>query len=142
MPVITQAEKLFAMLNAQRVAQSELPLSPFSDFVFDVPTVYSGSVAPNSNTKVFIDPIPASPNVGRGKIYYTRIPLSTLPTISVVKAGATNISDLLPQISAEIGITITAADIVDAPIPASGPATLTASAACLLYTGSMSITLT
>lgn len=142
MPVISQAEKIFAMANAQLVQQSRPPLTPFSDFVFDVPAPYSGPIAPTRNTKVFIDPIPASPNVGRVKLYYSRLPLSTLTGITVSKGTAVNIVDLLPAISAEIGVEFKAADIVDGPIPASGPATLTASSACLLYTGDTSITLT
>ena len=134
---ITMKDKIFAVYNAQRVADSK-PTVLANDFVVGVPADYNGPSSPK-DTRIYLTPIAASSSVGRITLYYDRIDLADIITLAITKGAAIMISDVLDQINDELGIELATTDIVDAALPPAGPFTLTASAANLLYKGSCSV---
>lgn len=133
----TPKEKLVAIYNAGRVSNG-LPVIDGAEFDIEAPVAYSGSRSP-ANTRVYLTPKPASVNVGRITLYYDRISLSTITTLMVKKTTETKTVDLVGQLSDELGVVLTASDIVDTTLPATGPFTLTATATNLMYTGAVQV---
>ena len=88
---------------------------------------------------MYLTPKPASVNIGRITLYYDRISLATITTLMVKKTTETKTVDLVGQLSDELGVVLTASDIVDTTLPSTGPFTLTATATNLIYTGAVQV---
>ncbi len=135
----TIIEKIQARYNAKRV-EASLPVVDFTGYEMALPVVYSGPQS-TSNTLIYSVPLPASNNLGRLKIFLNRLNLSAAVGVVVTRGAFTNVHELLPQLSNELGVTLITDDIVDAALPVGATFTLTASANNRLFIGSTPVTL-
>lgn len=135
----TIVEKIQARYNAKRV-EATLPIVDFAGYTMGLPESYSGPQS-TSNTLIYSVPLAASNNLGRLKIFLNRLNLSAAVGVVVTRGAFTQISELLPQLSNELGVTLLGEDIVDAALTASTTFTLTASATNRLFIGSTTVTL-
>jgi hypothetical protein len=85
--------------------------------------------------------VAASENLGRLKIFLNRLNLVQAVGISVTRGTATRIIHLLPQLSNELGVTLTEEDIVDDALPVGISFTLTASTTNKLFVGSTTVSI-
>ena len=95
-----------------------------AQITFGPPTPINGL----RNTEIVVTSVPAASvpagttplPPGSVAVTYNRLNLNAIPGVrntSFSNSSATNISDLLPQINAAYKINLTAADIIDAPLP-------------------------
>ena len=106
---------LMAAINQKLGTTYALTEFNFSDPVaVAVPT-------PTHNTMIRMVPYVHSGYYGSRKVYYNRIHVSELGTISVTRGAALNVVDLLTQINDKLGILIKPTDIYDAVLPAAVP---------------------
>jgi hypothetical protein len=134
---------------------------PSSDYVFSDPVALTGQDAivgvtkdANGvnqpivrNTRIFLTPVAKTGNYGPRVIYYNRIHVSDLGTITVPIGTATTIYEALPQINTNYGIGLSQDDVVDAPLPApdsNGYVTVTLSIkpTSVLFYGTVKVSLT
>lgn len=139
MPNPTIIEKIQARYNAKRV-EAALPVVDFTGYEMALPVVYSGPQS-TSNTLIYSVPLAESNNLGRLKIFLNRLSLSAAIGIVVTRGAFTDIHQLLPQLSNELGVTLITDDIVNAALTVSSTFTLTASANNRLFVGSTTVTL-
>lgn len=139
MPNPTIIEKIQARYNAKRV-EASLPVVDFTGYEMALPVVYSGPQS-TSNTLIYSVPLAESNNLGRLKIFLNRLNLSAAVGVVVTRGAFTDIHQLLPQLSNELGVTLVTDDIVNAALTASSTFTLTASANNRLFVGSTTVTL-
>ncbi len=132
--------KFFAYLNFKLSQQNSEPIDP-ADYEPATPEVYAGST-PATNTRIIFRPPLISPIIGNTVVYYDRGNLAMRSDLVVVRGAATSISDVLSQISDQIGIQLTLNDVVQKTLPASGPVVLEAKASCLLFYGSTNVAIT
>lgn len=114
MPTINPAnpkEVILSILN-----QSSGTAVEVSDVDFGVPQRATGG-APLRNTKLVISPKSNSGYYGNKVIWYNRIHISELGTITVNKGTSTLYSQLIPAINTKYGIYLSVDDIVDGPLP-------------------------
>lgn len=91
-----------------------------NDVLFEAPELVS-TPSPMRNSVIKMVPKAESGLYGVRRVFYNRIHVSELGVISVPRASAVNVSDLLVDISYKYGILITVDDIFDAPLPAPSP---------------------
>ncbi len=132
-------EKIQARFNARRV-ENNLSVVDFTGYTMSNPESYSGPQS-TSDTLIYVNPVAASENLGRLKIFLNRLNLVQAIGISVTRGTATRIIHLLPQLSNELGVTLTEEDIVDDALPAGISFTLTASATNKLFVGSTTVSI-
>ena len=132
-------EKIQARFNAKRL-ENNLPPVDFTGYTMGNPEAYSGRQS-TSNTLIYVNPVAASENLGRLKIFLNRLNLVQAVGMAVTRGSATKVSDLLPQLSNELGVVLTAQDIVDDTLPAGISFTLTASATNKLFVGSTTVSI-
>ena len=113
----TRQSLLISLLNVQR-ANNGLSLITASNYNFSNPCVYYGTEV-GFNTIVNLIPYVGVTDQSRLTLKYNRISFNSLLNKTVARTG-TNISDLLPSISAACGIIINNFDIIDGPQPSSG----------------------
>ena len=132
-------EKIQARFNARRV-ENNLPVVDFTGYTMSNPESYSGPQS-TSDTLIYVNPVAASENLGRLKIFLNRLNLVQAIGISVTRGTATRIIHLLPQLSNELGVTLTEEDIVDDALPVGISFTLTASTTNKLFVGSTTVSI-
>ena len=86
------------------------------DFEFGTPSAVT-MPSPTHNTQIKLGPKAHSGYYGNRTIYYNRVHVSQLGTITVAKGTATKVSHLLQKINEKYGILITELDIYDALLP-------------------------
>lgn len=114
MPTINPAnpkEVILAILNQSSGTSVEV-----TDVDFSTPQRATGG-APLRNTRLVISPKANSGYYGNKVIWYNRIHISDLGSITVNKGTATLYSQLIPAINAKYGIYLSIDDIVDGPLP-------------------------
>jgi hypothetical protein len=129
--------KIVAIYNKRRIDQGLSPIN-VADYSFSNPIQYAG-VKSTKNTRIYLTPNTSSSQFGRITIYYDRIDLSSVIGARVIKHDATTIVELLPSINEELGVELTALDIVDGQLTDNLNFVLRASANSLVFTGSTSI---
>ena len=132
-------EKIQARFNARRV-ENNLPVVDFTGYTMSNPESYSGPQS-TSDTLIYVNPVAASENLGRLKIFLNRLNLVQAIGISVTRGTATRIIHLLPQLSNELGVPLTEEDIVDDALPVGISFTLTASTTNKLFVGSTTVSI-
>ena len=129
--------KIVAIYNKRRVDQGLSPIN-VADYSFSNPIQYAG-VKSTKNTRIYLTPNTSSSQFGRITIYYDRIDLSSVVGARVIKHDATTIVELLPSINEELGVELSALDIVDGQLTDNLNFVLRASPNSLVFTGSTSI---
>lgn len=104
------------------------------------------------NTALTIDAVDGSGYSGSVALDYNRNPVSAFvgaEDLTYALGDATTLVEFLPEINAQLGINLAPSDIVDAPVPTftgtpneEHDATITIAAGCLVFTGSLTITIT
>ena len=115
---ISMKDKIIANYNADLVANSKPPIVG-AEFTAGTPATYNGPVAAK-DTRLYLTPLAASPNVGRITLYYDRLDFADITSLAITKGAAVMISDILSQINDELGILLEASHIVDAALPSTG----------------------
>jgi hypothetical protein len=116
---------------------------------FGIPSANASGAA--RNTTLVITAVAGSNFVGSVAWQYNRVDISIVPgirsTLILVPQNAENISDLLPNINLAYGIQLTAADIIDGPLPTfqglpneKHNFTLTIAAQSLVYINAVTLT--
>lgn len=129
--------KIVAIYNKRRVDQGLSPIN-VDDYSFSNPIQYAG-VKSTKNTRIYLTPNLSSSQFGRITIYYDRIDLSSVIGARVIKHDATTIVELLPNINEELGVELTALDIIDGQLTDNINFVLKASPNSLVFTGSTSV---
>lgn len=139
MALLTPKEKLIAIYNADLIANGKTAIN-VDDFDMSTPAAYSGPRS-TKTTVIYLQPKASSPNIGLATIYYNRINIGTITTLKVTKGSATTLTELLPNLNTELGLTFSATDFSPVSLPSSGTFTLTATATNIAMTGSTTVTL-
>lgn len=139
MSLLTPEEKLVAIYNASLIENSQDPVD-IDDFDISVPQVYSGARSAKT-TVVQLTPKAGAPSVGIAKIYYDRIDLTNVTTLTVDRGGANSLAELLPALNEELGLEFSTDDFQPTSFGGGDPNfTLTAKASNLIMTGSATVT--
>ena len=142
MAVAIDFSKASAAIILDLINGSQTPPATLTaaDITLGVPSANATDPETTGDTAVVVTGVLAEGYKGSVTVTYNRVPITAVVGANSDEfevGSATNVSDLLAQINARFGINLTAAEITDAALPdVTGGA-----ASCLVYSGTLSLTL-